>query len=177
MPNSPASEGDAPAAEATGAVDAAELERRCAELEQRAGDLEDRYKRALADRDNYRKRTDREVARRIEEGRDALALEWLEAIDSVERAILMAEPEGPLAVGLQAVREQMEAILERQGIRRIGEKGERFDPERHDAVAVQATDNVPDNVVLEVVRSGYAAADRVLRPAQVVVARREEPER
>ena len=163
MPSSRANESEASTAEATG------LEQRCAELE-------DRYKRALADRDNYRKRADREVARRVEEGRDALALEWLEAMDSVERAMLMAEPDSSLAVGLQAVMDQMQAILERQGIRRIGERGERFDPERHDAVAVHVSDEVPDQAILEIVRPGYAAGERVLRPAEVIVARREERE-
>jgi len=174
MPSSPASEGDAQragGAQTAGDAQPAEV----AELEQRCAELEDRYKRALADRDNYRKRVDRELQRRVDEGRDALARDWLEAMDSVERAMLMAEPESTLAVGLQAVLDQMEAILERQGIRRIGERGERFDPERHDAVAVHDTDDVPDRTVLEVVRSGYAADGRVLRPAQVVVSRREGP--
>jgi molecular chaperone GrpE len=173
MPSSHASEegaGGASTAEAT------ELEKRCAGLEKRAEELEDRYKRALADRDNYRKRTDREVARRVEEGRDALALEWLEAMDSVERAMLMGEPDSSLAVGLQAVMDQMQAILERQGLRRIGRRGERFDPERHEAVAVHVSDEVPDQAVLEVVRPGYAAGERVIRPAQVIVARHEERE-
>ena len=63
----------------------------------------------------------------------------------------------------------MEAILERQGIRRVGEAGERFDPERHEAVGIRATDDVPDQTVVEVARSGWAAGERVLRPAQVIV--------
>jgi molecular chaperone GrpE len=133
--------------------------------------MEDRYKRALADLDNYRKRSVRETDRRIAESRDALIREWLEAVDSVERALRM-DPENPMAQGLQAVLEQMESILARNGVTRIGEPGEQFDPERHDAIAVQPG---PDRTVLDVARSGFAAGDRVLRPAQVVVARGEEP--
>jgi molecular chaperone GrpE len=69
------------------------------------------------------------------------------------------------------VLEQMEAILARHGIERVGAAGERFDPDRHEAVSVVDTDEVPDRTVMEVARSGFAAGDRVIRPAQVVVAR------
>jgi molecular chaperone GrpE len=132
--------------------------------------MEDRWKRALADLDNYRKRTMRETDRRVEEARDAVVRDWLEAVDSIDRA-LAADPEGPLADGLRAIREQMDSILERQGVTRIGAVGEAFDPERHEAVAVRATGDAPDKTVLDVARSGYMRGDRVLRPAQVVVAR------
>ncbi|MEA2418537.1 MAG: molecular chaperone GrpE [Thermoleophilaceae bacterium] len=167
MPNSPAND------EGEGGVQLADVE----ELERRCAELDDRHKRALADLDNYRKRASREVERLTSESRDAIVLDWLEAVDSVERALLMAEPESSLAVGLRAVLEQMQAILERQGIKRIGEEGETFDPERHEAVGVVATSEGPDRRVLEVARSGYAVGDRVLRPAQVIVSRREGPER
>ena len=134
---------------------------------------EDRYKRALADLDNYRKRAAREVERRVTEARDALLRDWLEVLDSVERALRM-QPEGPLQEGLQAVLDQIEAVLARHGVQRIGSAGERFDPERHEAVEVRANDEVDDRTVLEVTRSGFAVRDRVLRPAQVVVSRRSQ---
>ena len=129
---------------------------------------EDRFKRALADLDNYRKRAGRETDRRVAEAREALLRDWLEALDSIERAIAM---DPALAEGLAAVLQQMEAILARHGVHRIGEAGERFDPERHEAVAVRTTDQVPDRTVVEVMRSGYALDGRVLRPAEVAVAR------
>jgi molecular chaperone GrpE len=165
MPSSPASEGDG------GSVDAPERDL-AAELEK----LDDRYKRALADLDNYRKRSAREVERRVAESTESLLREWLDAIDSVERALLMAETDSSLAVGLQAVLDQMEGILERQGVTRVGAAGEPFDPERHEAIAVVAAEGVPDRTVVEVARSGYALGDRILRPAQVVVAQAERRE-
>jgi molecular chaperone GrpE len=85
-------------------------------------------------------------------------------------------PEGPVQEGLRSVLGQMEAILARHGVQRIGRPGEPFDPERHDAVAVRDEDDTPDRTVVQVVRSGFAVGDRVLRPAQVVVSRRPEPE-
>jgi molecular chaperone GrpE len=133
--------------------------------------IEDRYKRALADLDNYRKRAGREVERRVGEAGEALLRDWFEVVDSLERA-LRAHPEGPLADGLRAVLEQIEAILARHGVTRIGAVWEPFDPERHEAIDVRTTDEVGDRTVLEVARSGFAVRDRVLRPAQVVVSRR-----
>jgi molecular chaperone GrpE len=165
MPNSPESE-TAQAEEAPPpAVDLAQIEGQLAELD-------DRYKRALADLDNYRKRAARETERRVADARDAVLRDWLDAVDSVERALRMEpEPSHPLAAGLRAVLEQMEAILARHGIERIGAPGERFDPERHDAVGARETGEAPEGTVLDVARSGFAAGDRVLRPAEVIVAR------
>jgi molecular chaperone GrpE len=167
MPSSPASEGREPAVETTGdraGADMAELEARCA-------DLDDRYKRALADLDNYRKRMAREIETRVRDARDAVTREWLEAVDSVDRALHM-EPDSPAAPGLRAVLEQMETILGRQGVRRTGRPGDQFDPERHEAVGIHDTDQVPDRTIVDVARSGFASDDRVVRPAQVIVARR-----
>ena len=146
-------------------------ERSQAEHEAEIARLEDRYKRALADLDNYRKRSAREVERRVEEGRDALLREWLEAVDTVERATRM-DPDGPLGQGMRALLDQIEALLARRGVQRIGEAGEPFDPERHDAVEVRMTTDAPENTVVDVIRAGYAVDGRVLRPAQVAVARR-----
>jgi molecular chaperone GrpE len=65
----------------------------------------------------------------------------------------------------------MEAILARQGVERVGTVGDRFDPELHEAISVQTSDEVPERTVLDVARSGYRHGERVLRPAQVVVSR------
>jgi molecular chaperone GrpE len=176
MPNSRASEVQ------QGAVDQADAEtqkdhgRRVEEpprdLEAELAQMENRYKRALADLDNYRKRAARETDRRVAESREAQLREWLEAVDSVERALLM-EANHPVIEGLRAVLEQMETILARQGVHRIGAVGDAFDPERHEAVGVRFTENVPDRTIVDVARSGYALNDRVLRPAEVIVSRAE----
>jgi molecular chaperone GrpE len=145
------------------------------DLAERLAEADDRYRRAVADLDNLRKRTAREVARLVEESRESLTREWLEALDSVERALRMT-PEGPLQTGLRSVLDQMEAVLARTGVQRIGAVGETFDPERHDAVGVRDSEDVPDRTVVDVARSGFALGGRVLRPAQVIVSRRPEPE-
>jgi molecular chaperone GrpE len=172
MPSSPESEpGEAtaqapPDRESNGAPSAEQM----AELQQRYEQLDDRYKRALADLDNYRKRFQRDLDRRVVETREGVVRDWLEAVDSVERA-LRTDPEGPLLEGLRAVLDQMDGILRRYGVRRIGAPGEPFDPELHEAIGVVDTDQEPDRAIVDVARSGFAIGDRVLRPAQVVVAR------
>jgi molecular chaperone GrpE len=143
------------------------------DLSEELARIEDRYKRALADLDNYRKRATREVDRRVAEARESALHDWLQVVDSVERAIQL-EPQGPCYEGMRAVLQQIDAVLDRQGAERIGTPGDQFDPERHEAVAVRASGDVPDRTIVEVQRSGFAHGDRVIRPAQVVVARAPE---
>jgi molecular chaperone GrpE len=165
----------APAAEGSEPGHEPEQPDTAAQLAEQLAEAEDRYRRALADLDNLRKRTSREVERRVEESRESLLRDWLEALDSVERALRMT-PEGAVRTGLRSVLDQMEVILARHAVERIGRVGEPFDPERHEAVGVRESDQVPDRTVVDVARSGFAIGRRVLRPAQVIVSRRPEPE-
>lgn len=133
--------------------------------------MEGRFKRARADLENYRKRAEREFERRVAERHEAMLRDWLEVADSVDRALMSSIGDPQLGPGLKALREQIEGVLARQGVTRFGQPGERFDPERHEAAGVRPSDDQPDGAILDVVRPGYAINDRVLRPAQVVVAR------
>jgi molecular chaperone GrpE len=143
-----------------------------AELEAEIARLDDRFKRARADLDNYRKRTAKDVDRLVAERTDALIGDWLEVADSVGRALATMDSEGALGDGLRAVREQIESTLGRQGAERTGQIGDAFDPERHEAVDVRPSTDQPDGTVVEVVRPGYVRDGRVLRPAMVAVAQR-----
>ncbi len=159
MPSSPVSDGDPQSPPEQPSV---------ADLEARNAELEDRHLRARADLENYRKRAGREVERRTAEEREAQLRDWLEAVDTVERA-LRATPE---ATDLRAVLEQMEAILARYGVARSGAPGEPFDPERHEAIGVSDGEGAGPPTIADVARSGFTISDRVLRPAQVIVSRR-----
>jgi molecular chaperone GrpE len=134
---------------------------------------EDRHLRARADLENYRKRTEAEIERRVREGHERLLGEWLEVADSLDRArgVALEHGDQTLADGLRALSDQISGILERQGVRRLGTVGERFDPTVHEAVATRADGSLPEGAVAEVARTGYAVGERVLRPAQVVVVR------
>jgi molecular chaperone GrpE len=142
-----------------------------AELEAEVARLDDRFKRARADLDNYRKRTAKDVERLVAERTDALIGDWLEVADSVDRALVM-DSEGAVGDGLRAVRDQIESTLARQGVERAGQVGDAFDPERHEAVDVRPSTDRPDGTIVEVIRPGYVRDGRVLRPALVAVAQR-----
>jgi molecular chaperone GrpE len=140
-------------------------ERGDAELEQ----LRDKWLRARADLDNYRKRSDREVELRYADTRDRLLLDWLDVVDDVDRALRSGSvAEAPL----RQLRQRMLGLMERHGVERTEDAGAPFDPEFHEAVGVRETDEEPPGTVVDVVRAGYRIADRVLRPARVIVARR-----
>jgi molecular chaperone GrpE len=131
--------------------------------------VRERWLRARADLENYRKRSDREVERRVADERDRLLLDWLEAVDDVDRAVRF----GSVAeAGLRPVQNQMHAVLARHGVERVEAEGTTFDPELHEAVGVRDTDETPPNTVVDVVRAGYRIGDRVLRPARVIVSKR-----
>jgi molecular chaperone GrpE len=158
-----------PGAEGDGAS-AEELRDQLEQARAQLAGAEDRYLRARADLENYRKRADRELQQRLNEWSDRLLRTWLEVVDSFERALVLAEDDPQLAEGLRAVQEQIDGLLARQGVLRFGEVGEPFDPELHEAIAVMPSGDRPAGTIAEIARSGYSVGDRLLRPAQVAVA-------
>jgi molecular chaperone GrpE len=135
-------------------------------------ELRDRWHRALADLDNYRKRTVRALddERAAERARTCTA--WLPVIDDLERALQHAGAE-PNAViqGVRSVFEQAQETIARLGFPRQDDEGKPFDPIHHEAVSTVPADDVPEGTIVQVLRAGYGGPDRQLRPAQVVVAK------
>ena len=133
--------------------------------------------RARADLENYRKRAgeEREEARRS--ANTAILLRILSVMDDFERAMALV-PDDAVAPGwlegLQLVHKGMSALLESEGVSRIEAAGSTFDPHESEAVLYQESTSASDGEVISVVREGYMQRDRVLRPAQVVVAKRVE---
>ncbi len=145
-----------------------------AEHEAAIAELEDRWRRALADLDNLRKRYALELARERAAERDRVSAEWLAVLDNLERALAHAgsDPDAIVA-GVRAVRDQALEVLARLGYAREDRTGVPFDPARHEVVSLVDDPDAEPGTVVHVIRPGYAAADRVLRPASVAVARRE----
>jgi molecular chaperone GrpE len=144
-----------------------------AALEQRIAELEDLWRRALAELDNYRKRTSRELARARKEERVRVAAEWLPVIDNLDLALEHArEDPGNIVEGVRAVHQQALAILAALGFPRRDDEGQVFDPAYHEAVSTVDDGEVPAGTVAQVVRPGYGSEEDVLRPAAVVVATR-----
>jgi molecular chaperone GrpE len=137
--------------------------------------LEDRWRRAVADMDNLRKRYARELDRERATERARVASAWLPIVDNLERAIGHAGEESSAVLdGVRNIIFDAVQVLEHLGYRRNTESGVPFEPERHEVVGVVDQPESAPGTVLEVVRPGYGEGSRQLRPASVVVSRREE---
>jgi molecular chaperone GrpE len=140
-------------------------------------ELEDRWRRALADLDNLRKRYARELGRERAAERELVTAAFLPVLDTIDRALQHADADPRSIVeGIRTLREQALAVVGGLGFRREDEAGVPFDPARHEVVGVVETDGneaVPGSVV-SVVRPGYGAEGHQLRPAAVTVAQRPE---
>ena len=157
-----------PAPEPATADQAAQL----ADQAARIAELEDLRLRALADLDNVRKRCAAQVSRAEAEARAAVTRQWLAVVDNLDLALEHAEADPASIIdGVRAVRAQALDILARLGFARRDDRGARFDPARHEAVASRPDPGAEADVVAEVVRPAYGEGDHQLRPAQVVVAR------
>lgn len=130
-------------------------------------ELEDKWKRALADADNLRKRLAKDLAAGQVAERRRVTAAWLPIVDNLELALAHAEDDSPIVSGVRAIRDQAVELLAALGFPRDDEIGIPFDPARHEAVSVVAGDE--PGVVLSVVRPGYGAGEQQLRPAAVVV--------
>ncbi|MDH6117345.1 molecular chaperone GrpE [Kitasatospora sp. GAS204A] len=138
-------------------------------------ELEDRWRRALADLDNLRKRHARERPRELEAERARVTAAWLPVLDNLELALAHAAADpGSIVEGVRAVRDQAVEVLRSLGYPRHDETGVPFDPALHDVVTVvDAPDTAPGTVV-QVLRPGYGEPGRQLRPAAVAVSRKPE---
>jgi len=145
---------------------------RFAGLQARLAEVEDQKLRALADLDNLRKRCAAQVERAEADARAQVARQWLPVVDNLERALEHAAADPRTIVeGIQAVRQQAMGVLASLGFPRRDDTGTAFDPARHEAVAATYDPRVSPGTVVQVVRPGYGESDRLLRPAQVVVAK------
>ena len=143
-------------------------------------DLRDKYLRAVAEADNVRKRAERDVADARTYGIAGFARDIISVSDNLSRALEAIEPEArasaegtlkALLDGVDLTRRELEKALKKQGVRPLDPKGEKFDPHFHQAMyEVPDADAAPGTVV-EVMQTGYAIGERVLRPALVAVAK------
>jgi molecular chaperone GrpE len=130
-------------------------------------------KRTKADFENYRKRAAREASVAQERGVIKLTRELLPAVDNLERAVAAlngAASDDELASGIKLVHDEVIAALGRAGVELFSPIGERFDPERHEAVAQMPADGAEPGTIIEVYQQGCRLGDAVIRPARVVVA-------
>ena len=136
----------------------------------------DKMFRAQAELENYRKRARRELDDERRYAEIHLLREMLPVLDNIHRAINAAGKNAdPTALleGVRMVRQQLETLLERHHCQPIEAVGQPFDPARHEAVMQQTRPDQPEGTVTDVVQTGFQLYDRVVRPAQVVVSKKE----
>jgi molecular chaperone GrpE len=147
-----------------------ELEEARAEAERQR----DLAQRAQADLINYRRRTDDERISQQQFSNSRLIVKLLPVVDELEMAVNHAGEEGaqhPWAEGVKLIQRKVTNLLESEGVKKIEAVGSPFDPSEHEAVGTEETTRYPSGHVMEVVRNGYRLHERVIQPAQVVVAR------
>jgi len=144
------------------------------------GQLKDRVLRTLAEMENLRRRTEREVADAKTYGVTSFARDMLTVVDNLARALehLPAEARAAADPQIQSVIEgveltarDLEAALGRHGVRKLDPKGRKFDPNFHQAIFEAPDETLPAGTVSQVVQSGWTIGDRVLRPAMVGVSK------
>jgi molecular chaperone GrpE len=149
-------------------------------LQQENAGLKDRLLRALAEMENLRRRTEREVSDAKAYGVTSFARDMLPVGDNLRRAVesLPAEARDnadtatrSLIEGVELTERDFLSRLTRHGVRKLEPQGERFDPNLHEALFEVPDESVPAGTVVQVVESGYTIADRVLRPAKVGVSK------
>jgi molecular chaperone GrpE len=152
-------------------TEVARLTQALAEAEEKARGNWELYLRSLAELDNVRKRTARDVEQAHRFGLEKLVVELLPVRDSLELAVAsLAADVVSLRQGQDATLALLTRALEKLGVTLINPQGATFDPARHEAMLAQESASPPDSV-LQVLQVGYELNGRVLRPARVIVAK------
>lgn len=156
------------AAETPSAEDIPTLE----SLQAKADENWDRYVRAMAEADNIRKRASRDVEHAHKFALENFSKDLLAVKDSLEMGLAAADSADAesLLAGSEATLKLLAGSLQRFGISEINPEGEPFDPEQHEAMTMQPSDDAEPGSVLTVIQKGYELNGRLLRPARVIVA-------
>lgn len=162
-----------PPAQALGSTTVPDVERELDVALAKANENYDLYLRAKADGENIRRRSQEEIAKAHKFAIESFAEALVPVIDSLERALEVrdATPD-KLREGVELTLRQLRTAFEKNALSEINPVGQKFDPHRHQAISsVPATPAAGPNQVVSVLQKGWLIADRVLRPALVVVAK------
>lgn len=152
-----------------------DLDALLADAEAKRDEYLDIAKRAQADFENYRRRMTAEVQSASKRSKAQFAAEVAPVLDDLERALQSAglDPEGDsedgLAHGVLLVFRGLRETLKRNGIEQVDPKGEKFDPNHHEALSTIPVEGAESGTVVEVMQKGYRFEDQLIRPARVVV--------
>jgi molecular chaperone GrpE len=129
----------------------------------------------MADFDNYRKRMERQIESKINQGKAELILKFVSIHDDLSRAIETAKQgksDQVVIQGLEGILRNVETLFDAEGVKEIETTGTPFDPNIHDAISFKYDETVPENTVIAEIRKGYMMSDKVLRPSLVEISKR-----
>jgi len=155
-------------------VDVEFLQNQLEKLQEQSKVSLDKVVRAQAEMENLRKRAARDVENAHKYALEKFTNELLPIMDSLElglSASVKAKNLDDLCKGMELTLEMFNTVMEKFGITMIEPKGEKFNPELHDAVSMQETNNSNSGIIIEVMQKGYTLNGRLIRPAMVVVAK------
>jgi len=149
------------------------LQQQLTDAEARAAAARDAQLRAMADLDNIRKRSEREMQNSRKFGQEKVLSDLLGVCDSLELG-LKAAGEGAdakMIEGMELTLKQLLSVLEKHGVSVIEPVGQPFNPDHHEAMGMVPSNEMPPNHVVSVMQKGYLLHERLLRPAMVMVSR------
>ncbi len=147
------------------------------EKKKESGDYYEQLLRLKAEFENYRKRVERESRELAKYGKAEVIAGMFPVLDSFEKAISTVEKSSDVKSvieGIKLIYKHMMDVLKKEGLKKIESAGKKFDPNLHHAVMTREGRKDEDNKIVEEIQAGYTLADRVIRPAMVVVAKHEE---
>lgn len=147
-----------------------EIEKIKAESKEQIDLANDKYLRLVAEYDNYKKRTSKELDARYQDAKLNVLTELLSVIDNFERAMNAESTDAGYKEGVELIFKQFIELLSKQGVEEIEAEGKEFDPNMHNAVMHVDDENFGPNTVCEVFQKGYKMGDKVLRHSLVKVA-------
>ena len=150
------------------------------DLKNRAAKADENWERLLrttADMENFKKRAQREREEAIKFANESLFKKLIPILDSFDMALAAAKPDhgaapASLQTGVAMIHQQIRNMLLESGLEEVDASGKPFDPNWHEAVSEQESDEVPEGHVLQQMRKGYKLRDRLIRPATVIVAKK-----
>ncbi|HEY2982464.1 MAG TPA: nucleotide exchange factor GrpE [Anaerolineales bacterium] len=143
---------------------------RLEEAEVRAAEYKDGWQRAQAEFQNYKKRLDRDNEAVYASMKSDILKRTLPVLDDLERALQNRPADEAWVGGIELITHKLRSILEAEGVKRIEAEGKMFDPNLHEAITHEPSDEVKSGCVIAVAQNGYMLGERVLRPALVRVA-------
>ena len=149
----------------------AELEKQLVEAQAQAAEYKDGWQRAVAEFQNYRRRVDADNKETYQNAVGNIVKRYLPVLDDLERALAARPADLAWVDGIELIYHKLQSILEAEGLKRIEAEGQMFDPNLHEAILQEPSGDHESGQIIAVMQNGYLLGNRVIRPAQVRVAK------